>query len=195
MTCARLEVLVFAVILLAGCTSIETHRPRALKGLEKTAALDEAAVQYEKTEKRYESPNQFHLAVIKPDYFKLEYAGYLVGIEKVNFRRVGVPAYGNCAVGAAYCLNTGSAYFADKPDVRSEIEVRLEGPWWAKNLGFAKTQIVSHIVRFENKPDGAPSRWRGCLIYNTYGPINGTECDPGDKLWVRPRTARLSICI
>lgn len=168
-----------AATILAGCASM--HAPRGVKTQAQRNNPDQIAAHYNRTQQLYGSDNQFHVAVLKPNFFKLEFPGYLVGIEKANYVRVGEPIYGNCKGKSNYCLDTETPYYRDKTEVREALERRIEGGTLAKLFRYAETQIVTHIVRYENSAAN-PSDWRGCLIYNTYGSPKVDGCPPGGVL-------------
>ena len=82
----------------------------------------------------------FHSVALDPEQHPFSHPGYLIGIEKAVFDKVGRVPFGTCPPDAALCLNREAEYLADKKEWRKTLDRRLDDP---------KRLFVSHIAAYE----------------------------------------------
>ena len=132
---------------------------------------------YTKFQKKLKLDTNFHTAVLQPGFFSLDFPGYIIGVEKGNAERVGIPVFGTCLDDSQKpiekCFKTQNEYLSDKPELQEKIEKRLLGSGIANFFGYAKTVFVSHIVKFKKSYErqeaaGRAYRWKTCFLFNLY---------------------------
>jgi len=113
--------------------------------------------QYERLRKEFHTSTEFHYMVLKPDYFTLDYPGYLIGLEKIKRTKVGGPVGGSCpAADGTPCLMTDAGFYRDgkKAKAREWIESNITG---GEGL-FHDFKVIfpTHIAQFGSRPSVPP---------------------------------------
>lgn len=106
----------------------------------------------------------FHHIVLKPDYFKLKYPGYVIGVEKINRKVVGTIGLRECTPLEEPCIDAHGDKYTDNKHISLWIESRFS-PGFGLYRDW-KSMTLTHIAKFGRKYEEAQ------LIYNLYG----TQC-------------------
>lgn len=160
-------VLLAILTILGACKIPDKHAPVSRKaGL----SLDSPRVpisRYEYIQDKLDTQKDFHHIVLKPNFFRLQFPGYLVGIEKVKKSVVGAVKMGMCSDASVPCIQTRG----DKYDGNTHISLWLESRFWG-GLGVMhdhKTMIPTHVVKSDTDSNSME------FTYNIYGTQNGNK--------------------
>ena len=160
---------IFAVVLMCfgGCVQGKTdHHDIVNSGLNGTMA---PPLRYNIVQQKFNTQEDFHHIVLKPDYFKLDFPGYVIGIEKVSKRAIDSLALKNCAAPNIPCIDTYADKYADQKHISE----------WTRNRFYSgmglhrdwKTMALTHLAEFGEKDRDAK------ILYNLYN----TRCVDQDK--------------